>query len=105
MLDDTCYLLGFDSLEFAAYTLVLLNCDKAKEFLQAITFSDAKRTFTKDIFMRIDLLKLASQFPKLKMKTELYAINEKFNLSIKFDKWDEFVKAMKPTHSQQLTFI
>jgi hypothetical protein len=59
MLDDTCYLLGFDNLEFAAYTLILLNSEKSKELLQAITFSDAKRTFTKDILMRIDLLKLA----------------------------------------------
>ena len=105
MLDDTCYLLGFDKLEFAAYTLILLNCDKTKEFLQAITFSDAKRTFTKDILMRIDLLKLSMQFSGLKIKDELDEINERYNLNIKLDKWDEFIKAMKPVHSQQLTLL
>lgn len=105
MLDDTCYLLGFEKLEFAAYTLILLNSDKSKELLQAITFSDAKRTFTKDILMRIDILKLALQFPKLKMQNNLNEINSQFNLNIKLDKWDEFIKTMMPTASKQLTLL
>jgi len=105
MLDDTCYLLGFDNLEFAAYTLILLNSEKSKELLQAITFSDAKRTFTKDILMRIDLLKLALQFPERTMQSELNKINKQFKLNIKLDKFNEFIKAMKPVNSQQLTLL
>jgi hypothetical protein len=105
MLDDTCYLIGFDKLEFAAYTLILLNCDKSKELLQAITFSDAKRTFTKDILMRIDILKLALQFSELKMKDELEKINEQYNLNVKLEKWNEFIKVMKPIPSLQLALF
>ena len=105
MLDDTCYLIGFDKLEFATYTLILLNCDKSKELLQAITFSDAKRTFTKDILMRIDILKLALQFSELKMKDELEKINEQYNLNVKLEKWNEFIKVMEPIPSNQLTLL
>lgn len=106
MLDDTCYLLGFDKLEFAAYTLILLNSEKSKELLKAITFSDAKRTFTKDILMRIDILKLALQFSGLKIQDELDEINEQHNLNIKLDKWDEFIKEMQPTvAARQLTLL
>jgi len=105
MLDDTCYLLGFDKLEFAAYTLILLNSDKSKELLEAITFSDAKRTFTKDILMRIDILKLALQFPMLDMQNNLDEINKKFKLNIKLNKWSEFIKTMMPASSTQLTLL
>lgn len=105
MLDDTCYLLGFNKLEFAAYTLVLLNSIKTKEFLQAITFPDAKRTFTKDILMRIDILKLAMQFSTLKMKDELDELNGQYSLNINLNKWDEFINIMKPTHLAQLTLF
>ncbi|MEP7170445.1 MAG: hypothetical protein ABI855_13835 [Bacteroidota bacterium] len=105
MLDDTCYLLGFDKLEFAAYTLILLNCDKTKELLQAITFADAKRTFTKDILMRIDLLKLAMQFSGLKIKDELDELNCKYNLNIRLDKWDEYIDAMNPKQTKQINIF
>jgi hypothetical protein len=60
MLDDTCYLLGFDNVGFATCTTILLNSYNTKELLQAVTFSNAKRTFTKDILMRIDLFRLAA---------------------------------------------
>lgn len=96
MLDDTCYLLGFDSLEYAAYTTILLNSDKTKELLQAITFSDAKRTFTKDILMRIDLYKLALQFSDLALQAEINSLNKNYNLQVSPDKWDSFLQALKP---------
>lgn len=96
MLDDTCYLLGFDNLEFAVYTFVLLNSDKTRNFLQAITFSDAKRTFTKDILMRIDLYKLAAQYSEFSLKNELSSLNKKYNLDISIKKWDEFIQVLRP---------
>ena len=92
-------------MEFAAYTLILLNSEKAKKLLQAITFSDAKRTFTKDILMRIDILKLATQFSRLKIRDELDRINKLYNLDIKLDSWDEFIKTMRPISSNQLTLL
>ena len=60
MLDDTCYLLGFDSLGKAVVALGLLNSQPAQDFLKSIVFPDAKRPYTKDVLMRINLQKLAS---------------------------------------------
>ena len=57
MVDDSCYFLGFDNIKFALITLAVLNSNDVKSFLQSITFSDAKRPYTKDNLMRIDILK------------------------------------------------
>lgn len=59
MLDDTCYFIGFDTLEQAKYIWNLLNTDIVENLLKSISFCDAKRMITKDILMRIDLRKLA----------------------------------------------
>jgi hypothetical protein len=106
MVDDTCYILGFDDLDFAAYCLILLNSDKTRELLQAITFSDSKRTFTKEILMRIDLYKLAIQFSSQCLKDEINQLNNSYNLNLSPDKWDDFVKSMKPSEKvAQLDFL
>ena len=102
MLDDTCYLIGFDKLEFAVYTLILLNSDKSKQFLQAITFADAKRRFTKDILMRIDLLELAENFDLNNIQTELDLLNKKYNFNLTIDFWDDFILEMKPINDMQM---
>jgi len=57
MLDDTCYFIGFDKIEYAVYAIILLNSETTEEFLKSITFSDAKRVFTKDLLMRLDFIK------------------------------------------------
>lgn len=59
MLDDTCYFIGFDTLEQAEYIWNLLNTDIVENLLKSISFCDAKRMITKDILMRIDLEKVA----------------------------------------------
>lgn len=61
LLDDTCYFLPFDHYADATITNALLNSDIAKAFLQSIAFADSKRPFTKEILMRVDLLRLAAQ--------------------------------------------
>jgi hypothetical protein len=58
MLDDTCYCLSFDTLNDAFFTWVLLNVDKVKKFLSSIVFLDSKRPYTKEVLMRINILKL-----------------------------------------------
>ncbi len=105
MLDDTCYLLGFDKLEFAAYTQLLLNSEKAKNFLQSITFPDAKRTFTKEILMRIDLLKLALPLSKQMIEKDLEAINQNYNLNVSSDSWDDYISELSPVKSGQLNIF
>ncbi len=96
MLDDTCYLLGFQKLEYALYTSILLNSEKAKKLLQAIAFADAKRTFTKEILMRIDLHKLACQFPLNTLQSEVKRLCEKFQLQASLNHWEDFLQMLQP---------
>lgn len=57
MVDDSCYFLSFDNVKYALIALAALNSQKVKDFLDSIVFLDAKRPYTKEVLMRIDLLK------------------------------------------------
>ena len=105
MLDDTCYLIGFDKIEFAVYALILLNSDTTKQFLQSVTFADAKRTFTKDVLMRIDLFELAKTIDKQNLQKELNLLNEKYNLSLTLELWDNFLDEMTPVINGQIAMF
>lgn len=102
MLDDTCYLIGFDKIEYAVYTLILLNSDITVQFLQSVTFSDAKRTFTKDVLMRIDLLELANTIERNYLETQLLRLNEIYNFSLTLCLWNNFMEEMKPVQNKQV---
>lgn len=102
MLDDTCYMLGFDKLEFAVYSLILLNSETTMQFLQSITFADAKRTFTKDVLMRIDLLELAKMIDKYELQQKLNYINEIYKFNLTLDFWYNFINEMTPIHNGQI---
>ncbi len=105
MLDDTCYLLGFDHIEFAAYTLILLNSEKTVQFLQSITFPDSKRTFTKEILMRIDLYALSKLFHISKLQIELEKLNEKYDLNLTLDLWADYINVISPLDTGQLVMF
>jgi len=105
MLDDTCYLIGFDKIEFAVYSLIILNSNATTLFLQSVTFPDAKRTFTKDVLMRIDLLELAKQIDKTQLKFELEMLNEKYNLDLTLELWDNFINEMTPVNNGQMAMF
>jgi hypothetical protein len=105
MLDDTCYLIGFDKIEFAVYALILLNSDTTVKFLQSVTFPDAKRTFTKDVLIRIDLLELASQINTEQLQSELEMLNEKYKLNLTLNLWDSFINEMTPIKESQMTLF
>jgi hypothetical protein len=105
MLDDTCYFIGFDKIEFAVYALILLNSNTTVQFLQSVTFPDAKRTFTKDVLMRIDLLKLAKQIDKTGLQTELETLNEKYNFNLTLNFWDNFINEMTPINDGQIAMF
>jgi hypothetical protein len=62
MLDDTCYFVGFNNYLDALFTASILNSPAVKRFLKSVVFTDAKRPYTKDILMRIDLVHAASRF-------------------------------------------
>lgn len=105
MLDDTCYFLGFDKLEYAVYILILLNSEIAKYFLQSITFPDAKRTFTKDVLMRIDIFKLANAINKNDLQGNLERINKKYGFNLTLKLWHSFLDEMRSTKSQQINIF
>ena len=54
MLDDTCYFLGFDSVDEAICVHHLLNGTEIQNLLNSLVFWDAKRVITKDVLMRLD---------------------------------------------------
>lgn len=60
MLDDTCYFIGFDNFTTAAITMLILNSDIVQYFIKSIAFLDSKRPYTKEILMRIDLIKVVN---------------------------------------------
>ena len=105
MLDDTCYFIGFDKIDFAIYSLILLNSGRTIQLLQSITFEDAKRTFTKDILMRIDLLELAKRIDKIDLQRELEMLNVKYDLSLTLNLWGSFIKEMTPIENRQITMF
>jgi hypothetical protein len=105
MLDDTCYLIGFDKIEFAVYSLILLNANATVQFLQSVTFSDAKRTFTKDVLMRIDLLELARQINTTQLQSELEMLNEKYKFNLTLNLWGSFINEMRPVDNRQIAMF
>jgi len=98
-------LIGFDKIEFAVYSLILLNSAATKQSLQSVTFADAKRTFTKDVLMRIDLLELAKQINKVDLQSELQMVNEKYKLSLALNVWDSFINSMSPVNNPQIAMF
>lgn len=105
MLDDTCYFIGFDKIEYAVYAIILLNSETTEEFLKSITFSDAKRVFTKDLLMRLDLLKLTSLISQQKVDEQIIFLNKKYDLNINLSMWENFINEMKPAKEKQLTIF
>ena len=53
LLDDTCYFIGFNTLEEAQSIQNLLNQPETQEFIESFMFTDSKRAITKDLLMRI----------------------------------------------------
>jgi hypothetical protein len=102
MLDDTCYMLGFDNINFAVYTLILLNSPINKGFLKAISFNDAKRTFTKDILMRINLEALSREYTIQRLREELDAFNSLNEMNIEANQWNDYLNKIKPEKRYQM---
>ena len=105
MLDDTCYFIGFDKIEYAVYAIILLNSKTTQAFLKSITFSDAKRVFTKDLLMRLDLLNLAKLISWNEIEEQIVFLNDKYSLDINLSQWDSFINEMTPKKEKQLTIF
>lgn len=93
MLDDTCYFLGFDDQTQAAFGLLILNSEPVQKLLRSLTFLDAKRPYTKDILMRIDILKIAEHlgFDSVRRGKLGDKLPESILQSLTREKWVEFL--------------
>ena len=61
------------------------------QLLKSITFADAKRTFTKDVSMRIDLLKICLFYDTKYLNEKILEINKKYNMELNLDSWDDYL--------------
>jgi len=64
LLDDTCYFIGFDTLEEAQEVQNLLNQLDTQEFIKSFMFTDSKRVITKELLMRISFPNHSIYHPK-----------------------------------------
>lgn len=60
MLDDTCYQIGFGTLEEAESVLAALQSSEITGLIKAISFKDSKRVITKSLLMRLNINALDS---------------------------------------------
>jgi len=100
MLDDTCYFIGFEKVSDAAISFSLLSSKLVKDLLDAISFPDAKRVFTKEILMRIDLVAVAEavDFEEIEMSLEKVGL---YNI-VKKNDFHAFSKSLQRNGQLQL---
>ncbi|MBI4546367.1 MAG: hypothetical protein HY707_00180 [Ignavibacteriae bacterium] len=91
MLDDTCYFLGFDHQAHAVVVLTLLNSDPVQRLLRSLSFLDSKRPYTKDLLMRIDLIKVAENLGFDAVRRLANQLPETLSATFTRDKWNEFL--------------
>jgi hypothetical protein len=94
LLDDTCYFLGFDEVNDAIYTFLLLNHQKTRDFLKSLVFLDMKRVYTKDVLMRIDLKNVAKSIPFKEIMDYVTILPSKMHDTLMERKWLEYVKKL-----------
>ncbi len=61
LVDDTSYYIGFDTYKEALFIATILNSKLSREFFESIVFLDAKRPFTKELLMRLDINKIINE--------------------------------------------
>ncbi len=82
MLDDTCYLLGFDNFEEAEKYYKVLQSNLIHDFIQSLIFWDAKRPINIDILKLLDLKKVEYLTLKSKQRTEKSFKTPSFNIEL-----------------------
>jgi len=81
MLDDTCYFLSFDDYETALIIMLVLNSGMVNQFIKSLAFINAKRPYTKEILMRVDVGKCMEliRYPEIREIAQIYAPNAKID--------------------------
>jgi len=81
VLDDTCYILSFDTQEEAVFVLNLLKSDISKQFISSLVFKDSKRPITVALLNRINLRSIALRL-NLEDVFDKYFFKEELQLSL-----------------------
>ena len=100
MLDDTCYFLGFNEHSEAVCVWLTLNHSLTKQLLAALAFPDAKRPYTKDLLMRLDLRTISRriEFAEIEGKAARFGVTQR--------EWERFVRPDEsPISVPQLTLF
>jgi hypothetical protein len=85
MLDDTCYYLSFSKLENAIITWCLLNSEIVRDFLEAVSFPDAKRMINKELLMRMDLVRVAELVSEKEIQLAASIVAGEIGVSVEID--------------------
>ena len=90
MLDDTCYFLGFNNITEAIFVWAILNSVHVQELLASIAFLDAKRPYTKDVLMRLDINQVACDMTYEEIVTFIKSLDEGMLVHISEKEWMRF---------------
>ena len=94
MLDDTCYFIGFDDLAEAIVVWAILNSEKVQQLMRAMTFTDSKRPYTKQLLMRIAIDKVAQDMSYQDILNQISHLAETLRKDITKEKWETFVNSL-----------
>ncbi|HLF00653.1 MAG TPA: hypothetical protein VI547_01660 [Anaerolineales bacterium] len=104
MLDDTCYFLGFDNYLDALLTASVLNSESVRKFLRSVVFVDAKRPYTKDVLMRINLAKAAMRSTLLSLHEYWASVDYTPQSKVTEAEWLRYQQILIP-ETQQLGLV
>jgi len=93
MLDDTCYFLGFQDRTPAVFALLTLNSDTVQTLLSSLAFSDAKRPYTKDVLMRVNICQVGESIGFQKILDLASQLPQEIHDTLVKEKWNEFLKS------------
>lgn len=79
VVDDTSYMLGFDTEEQADLVLYILNSEICREFISSIIFTDSKRPVTVSLLNRIDIKKIAIELGVGNEFDSLFSLQQEFS--------------------------
>lgn len=82
VLDDTCYMLGFDKKNQAVFVYEILTSDIAKKFINSLVFKDSKRPITVALLNRINIEAIAKKIGLHDEYKRLFASNKPKQLSL-----------------------
>jgi len=94
MLDDTGYFLGFDTYLDALFAVSVLNSASVKQFLSSIVFRDAKRPYTKEVLMRVNLARAASHLSLQDLQLVWKTANYQPQIVISESGWENFKRGL-----------